>query len=263
MLSETRAAELAGALDEHLDGRVASDVYELTDPIQIRAVERAEGRHLEYVPGGRTAPSVFPFFFNLWRQDARFRSVAFDPDFGALACQLLDCNEVLLMEDNAVAKLPHTPELPWHQDLSYWPITEPVAVTFWIALDPVDAENGAIQMVPGSQLLGERLPVGFGDGEPLLRRERPEATETPHDPASEGYPVVTYDLAAGEAGFHDAMVWHGSTPNTTDRPRRAYVLRYLRSGTTWWGSVRMPYDDIGCPIGEPVDGRHLPVVGTR
>lgn len=263
VVSAREAVALRTALQEHLRGDISSDSYELTDPIKIRGVDLPEGRRLEYEPGGRSRPHTFPFLFNLWRFDERFRRVAFDPSIVALAQDLLECSEILLMEDNAIVKLPHTGPLPWHQDFSYWPIAESsAAVTAWIALDAISAENGAMQLAPGSHDLGERLPVGFGDGVALLRDERPGASEIPQHPAAAGHRVVTYELAPGECGFHDAMVWHGSTPNTSDSPRHVYVLRYLRSGTVWQGSARMPYDDIGCEIGGRVDGRHFPVVSS-
>ena len=260
LLNEDRTAELRAALDDQLHGNVPTDAYELTDPIAIRATGHGEARRLEYVKGNRSAPHTFPFLFNIWRFDYRFRSVAFDPAIAEMARQLLDCSEVLLMEDNAIVKYPRTGRLPWHQDLGYWPIAEPAAITVWIALDSVTPQNGGMQFVPGSQRYGERLPVDFGTGASLLGEERPRARSVPTDPTADGHPIVNYLLKEGEAGIHDPLVWHSSFPNDTDAPRFAYVLRYLRSGTVWWGDRRMPYDDIGCRVGERVDGRHLPVV---
>ena len=260
VLDDAGASDLRAALDDHLRADIPTDAYELTDPIAIRATGSGEARRLEYVTGGRSAPHTFPFLFNIWRFDDRFRRVAFDSGIADLARQLLDCSEVLLMEDNAIVKYPHTGTLPWHQDLGYWPIAEPEVVTVWIALDPMTPHNGGMQLVPGSQRRGERLPVDFGTGASLLADERPHAGTVPVDPAAEGHPVVSYLLAPGEAGLHDPLVWHASWQNDSDAPRCAYALRYLRSGAVWWGDRRMPYDDIGCRVGERVDGRHFPAV---
>lgn len=260
VIDEETAANLRGAVVEHLQGELPSEAYELTDPIVIDVSETRDGRRLSYRTGGRTEPRTFPFLFNVWRVDERFRSVAFDPAIAAVARVLLDCDEVLLMEDNIIVKYPHTGALPWHQDLGYWPFTEPDALTVWIALDPMSPANGGMQLVPGSQRSSEALPVDFGTGAPLLGSERPGSPEVPSDPAGDGHPIVSYVLAPGEAGLHHPLVWHGSAPNSSESLRCAYALRYLRSGTVWWGHRRMPYDEIGCAVGDRVDGRHFPVV---
>lgn len=264
VLTDDRVAELRIAIDEHLTGRIMSEKYELTDPIRIRRIENKDGQvRFEYEEeDGKVETKTFPFLFNLWKSDERFARIGRDSVIAGIARQILDCNEVLLMEDNTVVKNPHTKTLPWHQDYSYWPLAEPAAVTVWIALDRITAENGAMQVVPGSHKWGERLPVAFGDETAFMREERPGVEAVPADPASEGYPIVTYDLKPGECGFHSAMLWHSSTPNQTPEIRTAFIIRYLASGTIWLGASRMAYDEVGCAIGEPISGRHFPAIAT-
>jgi len=261
-LSEQQVADLRGAIDEHLSKKISSERYELTDPVVIRHVEQDDGRStLEYDEEAATEdPDTFPFLFNLWKYDERFRAVGFDTGLAGIAAQILGTRDLLLMEDNAVVKYPRTGTLPWHQDYSYWPLEKPNAVTVWIALDHVSAGNGAMQVVPGSHKWGERLPVSFGEARSFMHEERPGVPEITQDPAAEGHPVVTYELEPGECGFHSAMVWHASTPNSSDTLRAAFVLRYLASGTTWLGGVRFPYDDVGCKAGDPIGADHFPVV---
>src|SRR5205085_12391328 len=124
-----------------------------------------------------------------------------------MARQLLNCDQVVLMEDNVVIKTPHTKTLPWHQDYSYWPLATPAAVTVWIALDRITPANGAMQVVSGSHRRGERLPVAFGDASSFMTEDRPGIAEVSQDPAVEGEHIITYDLYPGECGFHHAMVW--------------------------------------------------------
>src|SRR5262249_57420913 len=38
----------------------------------------------------------------------------------------------------------------WHQDATYWGLSEPDVVTAWIALTPSTVESGAMRMVPGT-----------------------------------------------------------------------------------------------------------------
>lgn len=262
-LTQDQASELGAAVDDHLSGRMVSPKYELTDPIRINRIKDATGKTtFEYADDGQAEPHTFGFLFNLWKRDDRFQKIAFNASIAGMARQLLNCDEVVLMEDNVVIKSPHTRTLPWHQDYSYWPLATPAAVTVWIALDRITSANGAMQLVPGSHRRGEKLPVAFGDASSFMRDDRPGVNDISQDPAAEGDYTVTYDLYPGECGFHHAMVWHSSTPNRSSTSRKAFVLRYVASGTRWLGNERFPYDEVGLAIGDPIGGPHFPIVPT-
>jgi hypothetical protein len=259
VLSDQQVATLRTAVAEHLAEQTRSERYELTDPVIVR--RGADGASLEYDESVYSkTPAKLPFLFNLWKYDERFRAVGLDQRIGHLAGQLLNTDDLLLFEDNVVVKTAGYGTLSWHQDYSYWPIATPTAITVWIALDAVGPDNGGMQVVPGSHRWEERLPVGFRDSQPLMQEFRPTLKPMPQDPAAEGHPVVTYEMKAGECGFHHPLLWHSSTPNTSDRPRNAFILRYLPVGTIWLGNSRMPYDDVGCAPGQPLDGTHFPAV---
>lgn len=263
VLSDDQVIELKRAIDDHLSGRIKSPTYELTDPIRFRRVTSPNGEvYFEYEGEQESVPHTFGFLFNLWKFDSRFARVGTNPFIAGIARQLLGAEQVLLMEDNVVLKAPYSKRLPWHQDFSYWPLAEPTAITVWIALDHITAANGAMQVVPGSHRFGERLPVSFGDAKAFMKDERPGIQEVPQDPQSLGHEVISYDLKPGECGFHSALLWHGSSPNTHSRIRCAFVLRYLASGTIWLGAARFPYDDVGCPTGSPISNLHFPSVST-
>ncbi len=260
-MSEADARQLRAAVCAHLDGERELDMFELTDPIMIREVDAPDGgRRLEYADKPNRSASTFPFFFNIWRHDERFRRVAMNRALAGVACRLLGADDVLLMEDNIVVKEPGSGVVPFHQDYSYWPLATPSAVTVWIALDDMDSSNGSMQVAKGTHRLGERLPLSFGDCRSLMREHWPEVAEVPQDPTGDGHEVVTYSMTAGQCGFHDAMVWHGSLPNRSDQRRIAYVIRYVVPGTIWQGGLRMPYDDIGCAPGEPLTADHFPLI---
>lgn len=58
---------------------------------------------------------------------------------------------------------------PPHQDNFYFCYAPPQVLTMWLALDPVDEENGCLRYVPGSHLLGIRphqrtKTLGFSQG---------------------------------------------------------------------------------------------------
>ena len=265
LLEQDEVTAIRSMIDEYLRGHGRSSLFELTNPIDICTITLNDGSvGYEYNDSVEQADmTTFGFLMNLWRHDARFLDIGIDPGLARKAKALLGAEEVLLFEDNVIVKLPRTKYLPWHQDFSYWPLAEPRAVTFWIALDDIDATNGAMEVSPGTNALGPRLPVAFGNEQPFMVEEWPGVPAVPRDPRGLGHPVVTYKLRAGECGIHDALVWHGSTANTSDRTRYALVLRYVASGTIWLGPRRMAYDDIGCAPGEPLTGKHFPVAGMR
>lgn len=264
VLDDAQIEEARAALDDHLEGRRESQQYELTDPI-VDSGQATVGS------GSATSvvekkPHSVPFLFNLWERDERFWAIDSNPVIAGMARQLLGSDEVVLMEDGAVIKKPVVGgKLSWHQDYAYWPLATPTAVTCWIALDDVGRENGGMQAAVGSHLLGEKLPVEFGDGTSFMHDERPGVGEV-RSPAEEGLDVVGYELRAGECGFHHALLWHASGPNTTDRPRRGFIPRYVAGGTIWLGARRFPYnytdDELECAPGEPIHGPHFPRVGT-
>jgi hypothetical protein len=205
------------------------------------------------------------FLFNLWLTDPRYEAVAKDERLGTWAAQALGAARVRLLEDNALTKDPRTGgALKWHQDYSYWPLAQPNAVTIWIALDDVTIENGAVQMAPGSHLMGERLPRVFGTGATYFKDRRPSVVQEITTPAEAGLEVDTIEMKAGEASLHHSLTWHASGENVTEHPRRASVFRYVADGTTWLGESRYEFnysdEELGLTLGDPISGPYFPIV---
>lgn len=271
VLDDAQVEEARQALDDHLEGRRESKAYELTDPI-------VDSNHGTATVGSGTAtalaetteverkPHSVPFLFNLWERDERFWRIDSHPVIAGMARQLLGSDDVVLLEDGAVIKKPVVGgKLAWHQDYAYWPLASPGAVTCWIALDDVSAENGGMQVAAGSHKLGEKLPVEFGDGSSFMHKERPGLGEVVA-PEGAGLEVVGYELKAGECAFHHALLWHASGPNTSPKPRRGFIPRYVAGGTIWLGALRFPYnytdEELECAPGEPIHGPHFPRIET-
>jgi ectoine hydroxylase-related dioxygenase (phytanoyl-CoA dioxygenase family) len=271
VLSDEQVEEARAALDDHLEGRLQSQQYELTDPI----VESHDGETTATVGSGvatvektetEKVPHSVPFMFNLWERDERFWKIDANPVIAGMARQLLGSKEVVLLEDGAIVKKPLVGKtLHWHQDYAYWPLASPGAVTCWIALDDVGAENGGMQVAKGSHKLGEKLPVEFGDGSSFMQDERPGLGMVT-EPEEAGLEAVGYELKAGECGFHHALIWHASGPNTSQNPRRGFIPRYVAGGTIWLGALRFPYnytdEELECAPGEPIHGPHFPKIET-
>jgi hypothetical protein len=257
VLTDAQVAELNEALDRARDReRSAGREYDLLDPTLW-----PEGEKPPPEPGKSVG-----FLFNLWLQDGHFREVCFNSTLAQWASQLIGARQVRLLEDGAIFKEPGGKggTLRWHQDYAYWPIAMPSATTAWIALDHVTLENGAMKMALGSHLTGERLPGAFGTGESYNSDKRASTVRPIEDPEEIGMGLDIVNLEPGEVSFHHPLTWHASGPNTTERPRRAFVVRYAADGVIWLGSRRYEYnypdDEVGIAIGEPLGGRYFPVV---
>jgi non-haem Fe2+, alpha-ketoglutarate-dependent halogenase len=108
----------------------------------------------------------------------------------------------------------------WHQDATYWGLSEPDVVTAWVAFTDATVENGAMRMVPGSH------------GEQLAHRD----TFAPHNLLSRGQEIavevdegrgVDILLRAGEMSLHHVRMVHGSPANRSGDRRIGFAIRYL------------------------------------
>jgi len=109
--------------------------------------------------------------------------------------------------------------VPLHQDAIYYPFTPSRTVSVWIALDDVDAGNGALEFVPGSHTLGgvAHRDVAL-DGTRVLDR-----TVVDIDATTETF---VNELPAGWASLHSDLLLHRSPPNRSNRRRAGIALRY-------------------------------------
>ena len=273
VLDDAQVEEARQALDDHLEGRRESKAYELTDPI----IESDHGGTATVGSGTASAviaedevekkPHSVPFLFNLWERDERFWKIVSDPVIAGMARQLLGSEEVVLMEDGAVIKKPVVGgRLGWHQDYAYWPLASPGAVTCWIALDDVSAENGGMQVAAGSHKLGEKLPVEFGDGSSFMHERAARARSHLRRRRRSGSRSSATSSRPVNAASTTPCIWHGSGPNTSQKPRRGFIPRYVAGGTTWLGALRFPYnytdEELECAPGEPIHGPHFPRIET-
>jgi phytanoyl-CoA hydroxylase len=102
----------------------------------------------------------------------------------------------------------------WHQDLSYYPLTNSSSLAVLIYLDDADVENGCLQMIPGRQngpLLNHTWD-GYFVGKVV-------------EPVDESQ-AVPVEGKAGTAIFMHCMTPHASVTNRSNRARRTLILSY-------------------------------------
>lgn len=132
--------------------------------------------------------------------------------------------------DMLIYKPPRHPhETPWHQDMAYSgmpvaPAGTPMrldSLQFWIPMDDVDVDNGCMHFVPGrhTQPLLEHVVASGAPDDPgrLLALADPERQ-------LDLTTAVSVPLTAGGCTVHSYGTPHYTSPNVTDRPRRAYIV---------------------------------------
>ncbi|NKB70093.1 MAG: hypothetical protein GKR89_23720 [Candidatus Latescibacteria bacterium] len=148
-----------------------------------------------------------------------FHRLLYDPRILDIVEELMGPN-IQLFHDFTLRKPARTGGgVFWHQDNQAWQSIPPNNLTCWIALDDADADNGALRYLPGSH----RQTLGMGvdaDGR-LLDIDNLVA---------QGQPQVAA-VKAGGAVFHHCLTLHHSTPNHSDRIRRAHSIIFMQPGT--------------------------------
>jgi non-heme Fe2+,alpha-ketoglutarate-dependent halogenase len=118
----------------------------------------------------------------------------------------------------------------WHQDASYWPLSDSKTHTVWLAIDDSDVENGCMEVIPGSHRNGlVHYHESAQEENNVLNQTIDQKPDWP-DP-------VPICLKAGEISIHSDLLIHGSKPNNSNRRRCGLTLRYcppeVRAGEGW------------------------------
>ncbi len=147
--------------------------------------------------------------------------------------RLLDIAEQFLGPDlglfasHYIAKQPFTGKaVPWHQDGSYWPLDPMEVITFWLAIDRSDEENGCMKVIPGTQH-DNLLSV-----DEYIAQTDDNAFEIAMDPDSvDESKAVSFILNPGDISIHNPLITHGSHANKSPRWRRGLTIRYIPAYT--------------------------------
>ena len=130
---------------------------------------------------------------------------------------------VLLLASHVFCKYGEgTKFVAWHQDVTYWGLEPPHALTVWYAVDGSDRENGCMRVLPGTQRAGIRTH-GTARAEGNLLSINQEVPVTPDEEAR----AVDLILRPGQVSFHDGATIHCSLPNRSTRRRCGLTLRYV------------------------------------
>ena len=123
---------------------------------------------------------------------------------------------LILWATNFFKKDPGGKEIPWHQDLNYWPLEPLLNISAWIAIDDVKVDNSCVQILPGSHKnvvphVPSREGMAFGE----------EADGKYFDAGN----LVNMELQPGEFFLFNEKLLHHSEPNRSDRRRLGMSVR--------------------------------------
>ena len=111
-------------------------------------------------------------------------------------------------------------EFPWHQDIRPTPAFRDQVnnyVQTIIVVDEATIANGCLHIVPGSHKQGNLKVKRYAKGQ----------VEEQVDIST----AVTCEAMPGDVAMFTSYTVHGSTPNTTDRPRRSYINGFVRASS--------------------------------
>jgi ectoine hydroxylase-related dioxygenase (phytanoyl-CoA dioxygenase family) len=254
----------------HVPGVLTADWIARLAAAVDRAMAAPGRRAIEFA--GKDEPGRFFGDMFMYRRDADFRAAFFDTPCAALAGEAMGARRVHLFYDQIFAKEPGTPRrTPWHQDFPYWPATGDMFCTVYLALDPIDAENGGVEYVAGSHRWGDDYrPKAFrAGGEDAARYANPDFVPAPDiDALRPTLDIRRFDMAPGDAiVFHGKLV-HGAGGNDSpDRRRRTLALRFAGEDARWREGVPsfQALNAAKLKTGDTLDARPdlFPVLWTR
>jgi ectoine hydroxylase-related dioxygenase (phytanoyl-CoA dioxygenase family) len=124
--------------------------------------------------------------------------------------------DLVIWATNFWNKAPGGAEIPWHQDINFWPLEPPINTSAWIAIDQATVENSCVQIIPGSHR--QSLPHTKAQDEMAFGKM---ADPTSFDAAG----AVNMELQPGEFFIFSERTLHRSSKNTSDKRRLGMSVR--------------------------------------
>ena len=132
-------------------------------------------------------------------------------------------SDILIWGSGFILKPPASDKhISWHQDLTYWGLDGTDELAVWLALNPVNLENGCMRFVPGSHRNAIVEHKDTFARSNLLSRGQKIAVEVEE---SKAVPVI---LDAGEVSLHHGRLFHASGPNRTERWRIGLAMQFIK-----------------------------------
>ena len=202
----------------------------------------------------------------LWQTDEDFAEYCLRSELPTLAAQFLEAKKINLYYDQLFVKEAGAgAPTPWHNDQPYWAISGWQVMSFWLALDPVNLESGAVEYVRGSHKWDRWFqPAPFAPTAAHSYDKNANYEPIPDiDANRDDYDIVSYDMEPGDLLAFHSLIIHGAGGNANLKiPRRGYAVRYTgddvrydqRPGTS------LALHEPSLKDGQVLDGDRFPVV---
>ncbi|MGI9394910.1 MAG: phytanoyl-CoA dioxygenase family protein [Boseongicola sp.] len=129
--------------------------------------------------------------------------------------------DILLYDVTYIIKEARTDaHVSWHQDLTFWGLSDDAQVSMWLALSPATEKSGCMRMIPGSHNDGVCDHDTYVDETNVLLQ-----SQTVRD--IDESRAVMCPLQPGEASFHHGWVLHASMPNRSNDRRIGLNVQFL------------------------------------
>ncbi|WP_169088770.1 phytanoyl-CoA dioxygenase family protein [Paenibacillus sp. PL91] len=228
------------------------EVAELTEAMEEVMVDRSQLSIATDVSTG-SYYKVLNQKVNVWRDHGIMAKYSLHARIAQAAKELSGASGIRLFHDHALWKMPHDSKpTPWHQDLPYWPMNEPGALSAWITVDDVDEKNGCMMFIPGSHKIGKLTGIDLVNPQNIF--DFISGTELEH-----AKPVVV-PLKKGSCTFHHGQTFHYAHSNQSDKPRRVLAIIYMPDGTTYNGKSHIATDGLGLEVNARIKAGTLPLL---
>jgi hypothetical protein len=189
-------------------------------------------------------------------RDASFRALTFSPTMARNAARLLPGSPpVRLQVDNLLVVPPAAADgegsAAFHQDFPWMPMDRSGMVNLWLALVEVPAVMGPLRFYSGSHRHGILGRSFVREGDDALS-QHPWVGELESSPP--------FDLAAGDATVHSALVVHAAPGNRHTSRRLSYAVTYFDAGALYTGAPFPQTDGLGLRVNEPFDHPRFPLL---
>ncbi len=189
-------------------------------PYIAQALDKNKKEHRKLEESG-TYHKAFIQVVNLWDIDEQVRKFVLARRFAQAAADLMGVDGVRIYHDQALFKEPGGGHTPWHQDQFYWPIESEKTITMWMPLDDAPVERGPMVFASGQHRKGPLANIGIGDASAEVFSKMAR---------SEDWPLVTYELSAGDATFHSGWTPHKAPGNSSSSMRPVMTIIYMADG---------------------------------
>jgi len=191
-------------------GAILSDIEDLT---ATATVAHHDSSRLEMEPNQQPEGKKVRRLYEPCSHYPRFRALSESKDLLDVIEQLIGPNLYFHLSKVNMKPAVLGSAVDWHQDLTYYPLTNTDSVTVLFYLEDADASNGCLQVIPRAQnRVMDHTAQEFFQG---------RVTET-----VDASQAVFLEAKAGSAILMHCLTPHSSAPNLSPHPRTTLIMAY-------------------------------------